>query len=418
MAPSTASGGEGAAPTAGFSGGKKEFIEKAWPLAVKAGEQTGVDPRIIMAQSAVETGWGKHAPQNNYFGIKGKGGSLMTREVVNGKSVMMKQNFAGYGSMEESFQGYADFINKNKRYGELKGAQGIEAQSAALQRSGYATDPTYGAKVGQIAKGLRAPDTPKLGGEAAMKDMGGGHYPGDGHDHSHEGGEFVPLAGGVVNENQKRDAAIRKLAINAELKRQLSAAAKATGLEVDVYSGGQAKIGSGGPRTGSTRHDLGGAGDIKLRDPQTGRTLDMRNPADQKRMAKFTEEAVAEGATGVGAGMGYMGASSIHIGGGSKASWGGADWVGGAHKRGLAQQEARKRARFASATAPDGRSMLDADGDRSITQKVEGTGKLTVDVNAPAGTKVAAEGSGIFKEVETNRQVQMAEAAEGPTTSV
>ena len=252
----------------------------------------------------------------------------------------------------------------------------------------------------------------------AAANLGGGHYEGDGHDHSHEGGEFVPLSGGVVNENQGQVAATRKLAIQAELKRQLSTAAAATGLEVDVFSGGQAKIGTGGKRTGSTRHDLGGAADVKLRDPQTGRTLDMRNPADQKRMAKFTEEAVAEGATGVGAGVGYMGASSLHIGGGSKASWGGSDWIGGAHKRGLAQQEERRRQRFAGRGSAASIAALDTDMDRSMTQTVKGEGKLTVDVNAPAGTKVAAEGSGLFKTVETNRQTQMQPAQEGPPTAL
>ena len=61
------------------------------------------------------------------------------------------------------------------------------------------------------------------------------------------------------------------------------------------------------------------------------------------------------------------------------------------------------------------RAAMDRDMGREMTHKVEGNGKLTVDVNAPSGTKVAAEGSGIFKKVETNRQTQMAPAAEGPS---
>ena len=52
-----------------------------------------------------------------------------------------------------------------------------------------------------------------------------------------------------------------------------------------------------------------------------------------------------------------------------------------------------------------------------MTQKVEGTGKLTVDVNAPAGTRVSAQGGGLFKNVETNRQVQMEPAQQGPASS-
>jgi hypothetical protein len=59
---------------------------------------------------------------------------------------------------------------------------------------------------------------------------------------------------------------------------------------------------------------------------------------------------------------------------------------------------------------------MDRDSAEEMTHRVEGTGKLTVDVNAPAGTKVAAEGGGLFKNVETNRQTQMQPAAEGPST--
>jgi len=63
---------------------------------------------------------------------------------------------------------------------------------------------------------------------------------------------------------------------------------------------------------------------------------------------------------------------------------------------------------------PIKRGELDRDMGREVSHKVEGTGKLTVDVNAPEGTKVAAEGDGLFKTVETNRQTQMAEARSGP----
>jgi uncharacterized protein (TIGR02594 family) len=52
--------------------------------------------------------------------------------------------------------------------------------------------------------------------------------------------------------------------------------------------------------------------------------------------------------------------------------------------------------------------------DRTQAAKVEGTGKISVDVNAPRGTKVEAEGGGLFKNVEINRQVQMDPASRGP----
>jgi hypothetical protein len=219
-------------------------------------------------------------------------------------------------------------------------------------------------------------------------------------------------AAGRVKELQGKVAGIRKLAIQPDLRAQLEAAAASTDLGVEIFSGGQHKHGHG-PRTGSTRHDEGGAADLKLRDPKTGRILDMLVPEDQRRMAAFTQAAVAEGATGVGAGLGYMGPSSIHVGGGKPAAWGGVrgeaapDWLAGAHQRGLTERQQR---------LARGRASMDRDSAEEMTHRVEGTGKLTVDVNAPAGTKVAAEGGGLFKNVETNRQTQMQPAAEGPST--
>jgi hypothetical protein len=142
--------------------------------------------------------------------------------------------------------------------------------------------------------------------------------------------------GGRVTESQGTVAAIRRGAITPELRRQLEHAGRATGLNVEVTSGGQPSHGPN--RTGSHRHDHGNAADLVLRDARTGRMLDMRNPADAERMAKFTEEAVRAGATGVGAGLGYMGPHTIHIGGGRAATWGGASWIRGAWERGMARR--------------------------------------------------------------------------------
>jgi len=149
-------------------------------------------------------------------------------------------------------------------------------------------------------------------------------------------GAGAPQARGSVKELQMAQASIRKLPLPRGVRSYLEYAAAHTGLEVHVMSGGQAPIGTRGPRTGSTRHDVSGAGaaDIKLRDPTTGRFLDMRNPSDAARMAEFTARSVSAGATGVGAGLRYMGANTIHIGGGTRATWGGAGWISAAAERG------------------------------------------------------------------------------------
>lgn len=163
---STGTGAELAAtspaiPTVDISGDKQTFVASLLPAAIEESKRTGVDPRIIVAQAAQETGWGKSAPGNNYFGIKshGQGGgqNLATNEVINGKTVRINDSFRQFGSPEESVRGYGDFILQNPRYQPLREAQGLDAQLEALQASGYATDPNYSRSVGAIARGIPLP---------------------------------------------------------------------------------------------------------------------------------------------------------------------------------------------------------------------------------------------------------------------
>lgn len=128
-----------------------------------------------------------------------------------------------------------------------------------------------------------------------------------------------------VLEKQSDLAGVRKLPLSPNLKSVLEQASSAAGVQAVVYSGGQSPAGSGGPRTGSTRHDNGNAADLYL--IKDGRKLSDTNPEDKAIMAKFVSAAVSAGATGVGAGHGYMGPSNIHVGFGKQATWGGADWI-------------------------------------------------------------------------------------------
>ena len=133
---------------------QQSFVKKIWPFAVTASERTGIDPSIIVGQAALETGWGKSAPNNNYFGIKGPGGVQTTKEFINGEWVTIQDSFKGYASLEDSVKGYADFILKNPRYKDFMNAGNIADQISALQKSGYATDPNYGSKVASIANSV------------------------------------------------------------------------------------------------------------------------------------------------------------------------------------------------------------------------------------------------------------------------
>lgn len=157
----TAAIGQAAPVTSNVGGDKQAFIDMLMPDAIEASQRTGIDPRIIIAQAAQETGWGKSAPGNNYFGIKshGQGGgqTLNTHEYINGQRVNVADNFRAFGSPGESVAGYADFIQQNPRYKPLMQAQGLDAQLEALQASGYATDPNYSSSVGSIARGISLP---------------------------------------------------------------------------------------------------------------------------------------------------------------------------------------------------------------------------------------------------------------------
>lgn len=134
---------------------QQDFVKTMLPYATKVGQQLGIDPYMIIAQSAHETGWGKHAPDFNYFGIKGNGSSKPTREYLNGQWVTVNAPFKGYASMEDSVNGYGDFLLKNTRYQKALQAQDAMGFLQGLYDAGYATDPNYVSKVGSIYHKIR-----------------------------------------------------------------------------------------------------------------------------------------------------------------------------------------------------------------------------------------------------------------------
>lgn len=147
-------------PTQKF-GNKDAFVAALYPKAIEVGRQIGVDPRLILAQAALETGWGKSVPSNNFFGIKSHGRAggveVTTKEEVNGELVTVRDSFRAYGSPEESFNDYANFLATNDRYLPVLAAKGLEAQLKALGQSGYATDSKYVSKLRSIINNLPDP---------------------------------------------------------------------------------------------------------------------------------------------------------------------------------------------------------------------------------------------------------------------
>ncbi|CAK0771039.1 flagellar protein FlgJ [Gammaproteobacteria bacterium] len=145
----------------------EEFVAAVWPAACEAAENLGVDPEVLVAQAAVESGWGRSVPRlsngqssYNLFGIKADGRWNGARTVVStleyqdGIAVRRQEPFRAYESFTDSFADYAHFLNSNPRYqNALNQADNPEAFLRGLQAAGYATDPAYARKVASVLHG-------------------------------------------------------------------------------------------------------------------------------------------------------------------------------------------------------------------------------------------------------------------------
>lgn len=139
---------------------REEFISGLMPHATEAARELGVDPNSLIAQAALETGWGRSKPvdSHNLFGIKAgaswRGASVQanTEEFAGGVATRVDANFRAYGSSRESVEDYVRVIRDNPRYaGALNTGSDIQAFANALQRGGYATDPDYARKLVAVA---------------------------------------------------------------------------------------------------------------------------------------------------------------------------------------------------------------------------------------------------------------------------
>jgi len=206
---------------------------------------------------------------------------------------------------------------------------------------------------------------------------------------------------------------IRDLPIADSLRALLLAAADSAGVDVvRVTSGGQAKLGTPGKRTGSTRHDLGNAADLRLE--KDGRALSFSVPGELSAFEEFVTAATAAGATGIGAGVDYMGQLTIHVGFGAEAYWGGGgkaanapSWLRRAVLAGRAQRDGRPPPAPAPASGPGDYIVLARSGLRlrsgpgttfeSRAVLARGTRlRAVIDDSAPNWARVDLERDGLF----------------------
>lgn len=149
----------------------REFVNRLWPHAGEASRSTGIPAHFMIAQAALETGWGRSelrfsdgTPTYNLFGIKagrnwqGAVAEATTTEYVNGVAQQTVERFRAYSSYAEAFRDYASLLTSNPRYAAVLNQQDAAGFARGLQRAGYATDPMYAAKLERIIGGqtLRA----------------------------------------------------------------------------------------------------------------------------------------------------------------------------------------------------------------------------------------------------------------------
>lgn len=161
------------APPKRAFGNADQFVATMLPLAKEAAARIGVDPVMLVAQAALETGWGKSimrsqdgSSSHNLFGIKAMGSwkgaeaRAITSEFRDGKMVKETADFRSYDSYADSFHDLVSLLQNNSRYKEvINSADNPEQFVKELQKAGYATDPDYASKISQIAKQMKSYQT-------------------------------------------------------------------------------------------------------------------------------------------------------------------------------------------------------------------------------------------------------------------
>ena len=159
-----------ASPAAASNADRISFVKSLEPYAEHAASQLGVSSDTLIAQAALETGWGQHVPASsngsssfNLFGIKAGGGwngdavSAQTTEYSLGSSSSISQPFRAYSSVQQGVNDYVTLLQRSAHYQRALGTgDDVSAFGSALARGGYATDPVYVQKLQATAASVKA----------------------------------------------------------------------------------------------------------------------------------------------------------------------------------------------------------------------------------------------------------------------
>jgi len=160
----------------------KEFVRSFLPFAMQTEMKSGISAIAILAQAALESGWGKFAPGNMFFGVKDTDGVngneqlLTTTEysrrsdlkfpviisvvptVLNGQKYFkykIKDYFRKYNTPEECFTDHVQFFFKNPRYATALTVKGdTDRFIEEIAKAGYATDPNYSTLLKSVARSV------------------------------------------------------------------------------------------------------------------------------------------------------------------------------------------------------------------------------------------------------------------------
>lgn len=163
----------------------EKFVRDIWPHAERIARQLNVPAEGVVAQAALETGWGKHVMPTqdghnslNLFGIKAGSswlGDRVAKQTVEFDGDVARAEiaqFRAYGDVRESFDDYANLLTASSRYSNVSGhGQDVKGFATALQASGYATDPDYAEKISRVADSdtmARVLGDLKIGGRAPI----------------------------------------------------------------------------------------------------------------------------------------------------------------------------------------------------------------------------------------------------------
>lgn len=146
--------------------GAREFVDRVWSHAGSASRATGIPAHFMVAQAALETGWGRGelrradgTPSFNLFNIKaganwrGAVVEVPVTEHANGRAYTENARFRAYGSYAEAFRDYANLLRNSPRYADVLGQTDAAGFARSLQHAGYATDPMYADKLTRIIGG-------------------------------------------------------------------------------------------------------------------------------------------------------------------------------------------------------------------------------------------------------------------------